>query len=51
MFRGMGIQSVRKGVIAEDLEKIRELNTGAQIEGGQCDGAHGRTEKNKAISG
>ena len=32
MLRGMGIQSVGKGVIAEDLEKMRELNTGAQIE-------------------
>jgi hypothetical protein len=32
MFRGMGIQSVGKGVIAEDLEKMRELKPGAQIE-------------------
>jgi len=33
MYRGMGIRSVGKGLIAEDLEKMRELNTGAQIEG------------------
>jgi hypothetical protein len=32
MLRGMGIQSVRKEVIAEDLEKKGELNPGAQIE-------------------
>jgi hypothetical protein len=32
MFRGMGIQSVGKGVMAEDLEKMRKLNAGAQIE-------------------
>jgi len=28
----MGIRSVGKGVRAEDLEKMRELNPGAQIE-------------------
>jgi hypothetical protein len=28
----MGIQSVGNGVMAEDLEKMRELNAGAQIE-------------------
>jgi len=28
----MGIRSVGKGVIAEDLENMRELNPGAQIE-------------------
>jgi hypothetical protein len=32
MFRGMGIQSVGKGVIAGDLEKMRELRPGTQIE-------------------
>jgi len=32
MFRGMGIQSVGKGVTAEDLQKMRELKSGAQIE-------------------
>jgi hypothetical protein len=32
MWRGTGIQSMGKGVIAEELEKRRELNTGAQIE-------------------
>jgi hypothetical protein len=28
----VGIRSVGKGVMAEDLEKMRELNRGAQIE-------------------
>jgi len=32
MFRGMGIRSVGKGLIAVDLEKMREQNRGTQIE-------------------
>jgi hypothetical protein len=33
IFRGMGIQSVGNGVVAEELEKMRELNNpGKQIE-------------------
>jgi len=32
MVRGMGTQSVGKGLTSEDLEKMRELNPGAQIQ-------------------
>ena len=32
MVRGMGTQSVGRGLTAEDLEKMRELNPGAQIQ-------------------